>query len=64
MNILRKPNSLIANYGVPRGTFAQYLRLLLGQKENFTVYFSGEKVIVITSKHEEDFKENWPEKHA
>ena len=51
MNILRKPNSLIANYGMPRGTFAQYLCLLLGRKENFTVYFSGEKVIVITSKH-------------
>ena len=51
MNILRKPHSFIVNYGMPRGTFAQYLRLLLGQKENFTVYFSGEKVIVITSKH-------------
>ena len=26
---------------MPRGALAQYLRGLLGQKENFTVYFSG-----------------------
>ena len=30
---------------------ALYLRALFGQEENFTVYFSGQKAIIITSKH-------------
>ena len=30
---------------------AQYLRALFGQKENFSVYFSGKKAIIVTSKH-------------
>ena len=28
---------------MPRGALAQYLRALFGQKENFTVYFSGKR---------------------
>ena len=30
-------------YGIPRGGLAQYLCALFGQKENFTVYFSGKR---------------------
>ena len=30
---------------------AQYLRTPFGQKENFSVYFSGKKAIIVTSKH-------------
>ena len=33
-----------------QGELAQYLRSLFWQKENFTVYFSGKKAIIITSK--------------
>ena len=29
--------------GCPGGALAQYLRALFGQKENFTVYFSGKR---------------------
>ena len=36
---------------MPRGALAQFFRALFGQKENFNVYFSGKKVIIITSKH-------------
>ena len=28
---------------MPRGALAQYLRALFGQKENFSVYFSGKR---------------------
>ena len=31
--------------------FMEYFRALFGQKENFNVYFSGKKAIIITSKH-------------
>ena len=30
-------------YGMPRGALTQYLRALFGQKENFSVYFSGKR---------------------
>ena len=30
-------------YGMPRGALAQYLRALFGQKENFNVYFKGNR---------------------
>ena len=30
-------------YGMPRGVLAQHLRLLLGQKENFNIYFSAKR---------------------
>ena len=35
---------------MPRGALAQYLCTFLGQKENFTVYSSGKKAIIIKSK--------------
>ena len=35
-----------------QGAPSQYLRALFGQKENFTVYFSRKKAIIITSKHD------------
>ena len=28
---------------MPRGAFAEYLRAFFGQKQNFTVYFSGKR---------------------
>ena len=33
------------------GAVPHYLRALFGQKENFVVYFSGEKPITVISKH-------------
>ena len=36
--------------GCPGGTRSVF-RALFGQKENFNVYFSRKKVIIITSKH-------------
>ena len=38
-------------YGMPRGHSLSFFRALFGQKENFNVYFSGKKVIIIASKH-------------
>ena len=35
---------------MPRGALAQYLCTFSGQKENFTVYSSGKKAIIIKSK--------------
>ena len=58
------------------GALAQCLRALLGQKENFTVYFSGKRrsllhpnttqrsFFPITIFLYENFKKNWPEKRA
>ena len=51
MNILRKPNSLIANYGMPRGTFAQVI--VITSKHGTMIFLPIA-----------NFKENWPEKHA
>ena len=34
---------------MPRGALAQYICTFLGQKENFTVYSSGKKAIIIKS---------------
>ena len=31
------------HYGMPRGALAQYLRVLFGQKDNFTAYFSRKR---------------------
>ena len=42
MNILRKPHSFIANYGMPRGTFAQYL-FAFGTKRKLHCIFLGGK---------------------
>ena len=36
---------------MPRGALAQYLCTFLGQKENFSVYSSEKKAIIIKSKH-------------
>ena len=60
-----------------RGALAQYLHALFEQKENFTVYFSGEKAIIISvqTQHNdlflpitiffyENLKKDWPKKHA
>ena len=35
---------------MPRGALAQYLRALFGQKENFTVYFSGKRRSLLHTK--------------
>ena len=51
------------------GAFAQYLRALFGQKENFNVYFfTSKRGTTIFSSHYNLFlgkqKKNWPGKRA